>query len=157
MYYSCDWQSSCLSPLRGCNSVLHSISEDFNSISLDVHQTLHISIKFPWQIRFALFPFRSLLIGESLICFLFLPVLRCFNSRSLLSHHVAMMRTSCEAILHSEITRSMLACSYLALIAACHVLLRNLNQAIRLIAYKDLLCLILYSLSICQKCKHFWL
>jgi hypothetical protein len=134
MHYSCYWQSSCLSCLRGCNSLSRHFSEDFNSISLDVHQTLHISTLFQVQIRFALVPFRSLLIGESRFCFLFLPVLRCFNSRSSHSHHVTMMRTSCEAILHSEIARSKLACSYLALIAACHVLHRNLNQAIRLIA-----------------------
>ena len=30
--------------------------------------------------RFRLFPFRSPLLGESLICFLFLQVLRCFSS-----------------------------------------------------------------------------
>ena len=40
---------------------------------------------FRTKIRLALLPFRSLLLGESLVCFLFLPVLRCFNSRRYLS------------------------------------------------------------------------
>ena len=73
------------------------------------------------QIRFALFPFRSLLIRISLICFLFLPVLRCFNSRR-----------SFPSQDNSEILGSKLACSSPKLIAACHVLRQNQNQAIRL-------------------------
>lgn len=40
---------------------------------------------FRTKIRLALLPFRSLLLRESLICFLFLPVLRRFNSRRQLS------------------------------------------------------------------------
>lgn len=44
-------------------------------------------------IQFGLFPFRSLLLGESLTCFLFLFILRCFNSeRSQSSFDTGSMR-----------------------------------------------------------------
>jgi hypothetical protein len=75
------------------------------------------------EIRFALFPFRSLLLRESLIYFLLLPVLRCFNSQRILLSQG-----------NSEILGSKLACSSPKLIAACHVFHRNQNQAIHLTA-----------------------
>jgi hypothetical protein len=40
----------------------------------------HIPPKFPWKVRFGLFPFRSPLLRESRYWFLFLPLLRCFSS-----------------------------------------------------------------------------
>ena len=40
----------------------------------------YISRQFLGEIRFGLFPFRSLLVGESRVWFLFLPLLRCFRS-----------------------------------------------------------------------------
>jgi hypothetical protein len=62
-----------------------------------LHLTLHITLRSPttpikiafyW---FGLFRFRSPLLTKSLICFLFLRVLRCFNSpRSPHSHYVFM-------------------------------------------------------------------
>ncbi len=79
--------------------------------------------RFRKEIRFALGPFRSLLIGASLICFLLLPVLRCFNSRRISSSRN-----------NSEILGSKLACSSPKLIAACHVLRQYQNQAIHLTA-----------------------
>lgn len=84
-------------------------------------------------IQFALCPFRSLLMGTSLICFLFLPVLRCFNSQRVLPSRD-----------NSEISGSKLACSSPKLIAACHVLHQNQNQAIRLVA---LIVVSLYTLA----------
>src|SRR3989338_7438355 len=78
---------------------------------------------FPRKIQFALIPFRSLLVRESLIYFLFLPVLRCFNSRRTFPSQD-----------NSEILGSKLACNSPKLIAACHVFRQNQNQAIRLTA-----------------------
>ncbi len=63
-------------------------------------------------------------------CFLFLPVLRCFNSR----RNICL--SACKLFTDSEIPSSMLACSSLGLIAACHVLHHNLSQAIRPTAFK---------------------
>ena len=38
--------------------------------------------------RFGLLPFHSPLLGESLFCFLFFPVLRCFSSRTCLPYTI---------------------------------------------------------------------
>jgi hypothetical protein len=38
--------------------------------------------------RFGLFPVHSPLLGESLICFLFVPVIRCFSSRTYLPYTI---------------------------------------------------------------------
>ena len=85
---------------------------------------MSIFIVFFLVFTFALFPFRSLLLRESLIYFLFLPVLRCFNSRRCFSSRN-----------NSEISGSKPACGSPKLIAACHVLHQFQNQAIRLTAY----------------------
>ena len=80
----------------------------------------------PKQIRFGLFPVRSPLLGESLVCFLFLRVLRCFSSpgsplpdRSGKCHAFSM--TGCPIRIPADITD---ICSSPQLFAACHVLLR---------------------------------
>src|SRR3989344_3614548 len=77
--------------------------------------------RFRKEIQFALFPFRSLLIRESLFIFSSLPVLRCFNSRRIFASRR-----------NSEISGSKLACNSPELIAACHVFHQNQNQAIHL-------------------------
>jgi hypothetical protein len=83
------------------------------------------------KIRLAFYPFRSLLLRVSLICFLFLPLLRCFNSRRIPSLSRILFT---RGFSHSEIPGSNSACESPGLIAACHVLHRYLNQAIHLTA-----------------------
>ena len=73
--------------------------------------------------RFGLFPVRSPLLGESLTCFLFLEVLRCFSSLGL-PQHMLMTVLQTAGLSHSEISGSMVICTYPELIAAYHVLLR---------------------------------
>ena len=73
--------------------------------------------------RFGLFPVRSPLLGESLICFLFLRVLRCFSSPRLPPHQ-RMTGLQPAGLSHSEIRGSMVICTYPRLIAAYHVLHR---------------------------------
>ena len=75
--------------------------------------------------RFGLFPGRSPLLGESFSYFLFLGVLRCFSSPGsppVHLHRIAALQTA--GLSHSEIAGSRDICSYPALIAAYHVLLR---------------------------------
>ena len=72
---------------------------------------------------FGLFPVRSPLLGESLICFLFLQVLRCFSSLGLpLIAEMTVLQTA--GLSHSEISGSRVICTYPELIAAYHVLHR---------------------------------
>ena len=47
---------------------------------------------------FGLFPGRSPLLGESLICFLFLEVLRCFSSLGLPQHHADDRPSACRVV-----------------------------------------------------------
>ena len=75
--------------------------------------------------RFGLFPVRSPLLRESLSCFLFLGVLRCFSSPGLPPYicvRIAVLQTA--GLSHSEIPGSMVICTYPELIAAYHVLPR---------------------------------
>ena len=73
--------------------------------------------------RFGLRRFRSPLLALSLVCFLFLRVLRCFSSpgspRTWSGGGIAPA-----GLPHSEIRASMGICPYARLIAACHVLRR---------------------------------
>jgi hypothetical protein len=93
----------------------------------------HISIAFQRRIRFALLPFRSLLLGQSQL-FSFPIGTKMFQfPMSALSKSTVLFR---QYVSHLEIARSMFACNSLALIAACHVLHRSLSQAIRLTALK---------------------
>ena len=72
---------------------------------------------------FGLFPGRSPLLGESLTCFLFLRVLRCFSSpRS--PQHTLMTVLQTAGLSHSEIRGSKVICTSPRLIAAYHVLHR---------------------------------
>ena len=74
--------------------------------------------------RFGLFPGRSPLLGESLIYFLFLQVLRCFSSLRSPYRLAVMAVLQTAGLSHSEISGSMPICSYPKLIAAYHVLHR---------------------------------
>src|SRR5207244_11532833 len=78
--------------------------------------------------RFGLFRVRSPLLTESLICFLFLRVLRWFTSPSSLLPTYEFSGGSrnlpCEGLPHSEIPGSKPVCGSPRLIAACHVLHR---------------------------------
>src|SRR6185369_8652248 len=78
--------------------------------------------------KFRLFRVRSPLLTESLICFLFLRVLRWFTSPGLLLPAYEFSRGSLnlpsEGLPHSEIPGSKPVCGSPRLIAACHVLHR---------------------------------
>ena len=73
---------------------------------------------------FGLFPGRSPLLGESLVYFLFLQVLRCFSSLRLPLHLVQITGLQPAGLSHSEIHGSEVICTYPRLIAAYHVLHR---------------------------------
>ena len=93
---------------------------------------LHIPLKFPWEVRFGLFPFRSPLLRESRYWFLFLPLLRCFSSggsRSLVGAPQTALAV-CNKKSHSGIHGSTPACGYPWLIAACHALLQHSSLVI---------------------------
>ena len=75
------------------------------------------------QSWFGLFPVRSPLLGESLIYFLFLQVLRCFSSLRLLYHKIVTVLQT-DGLSHSEILGLKVICTYPRLIAAYHVLHR---------------------------------
>ena len=82
----------------------------------------------PKPSRFGLFRVRSPLLTESLICFLFLRVLRWFTSPGLLLPAYAFsggsLNLPSEGLPHSEIPGSKPVCGSPRLIAACHVLHR---------------------------------
>ena len=82
----------------------------------------------PKPSRFGLFRVRSPLLTESLICFLFLRVLRWFTSPGLLLPAYEFSRGSSDltrkGLPHSEIPGSKPVCGSPRLIAACHVLHR---------------------------------
>ena len=82
----------------------------------------------PKPSRFGLFRVRSPLLTESLICFLFLRVLRWFTSPGLLLPAYEFSGGSSDltrkGLPHSEIPGSKPVCSSPGLIAACHVLHR---------------------------------
>ena len=73
--------------------------------------------------RFGLFPGRSPLLGESLIYFLFLRVLRCFSSPRL-PQTTLMPCLQHGGLSHSEIRGSGVTCTSPRLFAAYHVLHR---------------------------------
>ena len=82
----------------------------------------------PKPSRFGLFRVRSPLLTESLICFLFLRVLRWFTSPGSLPPAYEFSGGSCnlpcKGLPHSEIPGSKPVCGSPRLIAACHVLHR---------------------------------
>ena len=63
------------------------------------------------QSWFGLFPVRSPLLGESLVYFLFLQVLRCFSSLRSPPYFVRMTGLQPDGLSHSEITGSRDICS----------------------------------------------
>ena len=73
---------------------------------------------------FGLFPGRSPLLGESLVYFLFLKVLRCFSSLGSPPDLVRMTVLQTAGLSHSEILGSKVICTLPRLIAAYHVLRR---------------------------------
>ena len=91
---------------------------------------LHISCKFPYKIRFGLFPFRSLLVGESHLVS-FPPPTEMFQFRGfpLLSERREFRRTRSEKS-HSGIPGSIAACAYPERFAACRALLRRSSRTI---------------------------
>ena len=75
--------------------------------------------------RFGLFPGRSPLLGESLVYFLFLKVLRCFSSLgSPHCNRAVIAALQAAGLSHSEIPGSQVICTSPGLIAAYHVLHR---------------------------------
>ena len=74
--------------------------------------------------RFGLFPGRSPLLGESLIYFLFLEVLRCFSSLRWPPQLMWMNVVKTYGLSHSETRGSMVICTYPQIIAAYRVLHR---------------------------------
>ena len=76
------------------------------------------------RLRFGLFPVRSPLLGESLVYFLFLEVLRCFSSLGWLRHRVPVSGLQPPRLSHSEILGLKVICTFPRLIAAYHVLHR---------------------------------
>ena len=78
----------------------------------------------PRRRRFGLFPVRSPLLGESLVYFLFLQVLRCFSSLRSPPQNKRIDGLQPPGLSHSEIRGSQVICTFPRLIAAYHVLRR---------------------------------
>ena len=75
--------------------------------------------------RFGLVPVRSPLLGESLSCFLFLQVLRCFSSlRSPPQSYMRVTVLQTAGLPHSDTRGSRAACASPRIFAACRVLRR---------------------------------
>ena len=68
-------------------------------------------------------PFARHYLGNH-VCFLFLPVLRCFSSRGSPPDTVGMTGLQPAGLPHSDIPESKVACTSSGLFAACHVFLR---------------------------------
>ena len=105
--------------------VCHPLWRQFPLSSPHVHSTTTRSynpIVALLPLWFGLFPVRSPLLGESFIYFLFLEVLRCFSS---LGWRLTVARQGrSPGLSHSEISGSMVICTYPELVAAYHVLHR---------------------------------
>jgi hypothetical protein len=105
-------------------STIHSVC---NSAALRPNRPYNPKEQALW---FGLFRVRSPLLAESLICFLFLQVLRWFTSLRCLPHpyvfRMGFFGMNRRGFPHSEIPGSKPACGSPGLIAACHVLHRLL-------------------------------
>ena len=118
--------------LRGCHPLWRHFPESSARLVLDDFPACAVlrptTPREPKPSRFGLFRVRSPLLTESLICFLFLRVLRWFTSPGLLLPAYAFSRGSLnlpsEGLPHSEIPGSKPVCGSPRLIAACHVLHR---------------------------------
>ncbi len=118
--------------LRGCHPLWRHFPESSARLVLDDFPACAVlrptTPREPKPSRFGLFRVRSPLLTESLICFLFLRVLRWFTSPgSLRPAYVFSGRSSGmtrKGLPHSEIPGSKPVCGSPGLIAACHVLHR---------------------------------
>ena len=118
--------------LRGCHPLRRSFPGPLARLVLDDFLACAVlrptTPREPKPSRFGLFRVRSPLLTESLICFLFLRVLRWFTSPGLPLPAYEFSRGSrnlpCEGLPHSEIPGSKPVCGSPGLIAACHVLHR---------------------------------
>ncbi len=118
--------------LRGCHPLRRSFPGPSARLVLDDFPACAVlrptTPREPKPSRFGLFRVRSPLLTESLICFLFLRVLRWFTSPGLLLPAYEFSRGSSDltrkGLPHSEIPGSKPVCGSPRLIAACHVLHR---------------------------------
>jgi len=118
--------------LRGCHPLRRSFPGPLARLVLDDFPACAVlrptTPREPKPSRFGLFRVRSPLLTESLICFLFLRVLRWFTSPGLLLPAYEFSRGSSDltrkGLPHSEIPGSKPVCGSPRLIAACHVLHR---------------------------------
>ena len=118
--------------LRGCHPLRRSFPGPSTRLVLDNFPACAVlrptTPREPKPSRFGLFRVRSPLLTESLICFLFLRVLRWFTSPGSLLPAYEFSRGSLdmtpEGLPHSEIPGSVPVCGSPGLIAACHVLHR---------------------------------
>ncbi len=109
--------------IRGYHPLWHSFPGDSPHTQCTTARSYNPNDALP-QRWFGLFPGRSPLLGESLIYFLFLGVLRCFSSPGS-PHRLAVIPAYCAGGLsHSEIRGSRVICTLPRLIAAYHVLRR---------------------------------
>ena len=93
-------QASSLFRLRGS----HPVSPDFPFRSSIMSSCSFSTVLQPRSLdRFGLLPFRSPLLRESFLYFLFLQVLRCFSSPRLPRHKPALMRNTPSRVLGSPI------------------------------------------------------
>ena len=96
----------------------------------------YISHTFQHGIRFGLFPFRSLLIGESRVWFLFLPLLRCFRSGGSRSVKELMTpKSHMRSLIRVSLVLRLLAPTQGG-IAACRALLQLSSRAILQTAWR---------------------
>ena len=110
--------------LRACHPLWINFPDDSSHDSSTTAWSYYPAYALP-HIRFGLFPVRSPLLGESLVYFLFLGVLRCFSSPRLPLYPVVKITSlQLAGLSHSEIPGSKVICTYPRLIAAYHVLLR---------------------------------
>ena len=121
-------KSDISTPLTGLSPSKASHSREllFVDLATDLH---HISCSLSKVDSVCPIPFSLAAIRGITFCFLFLPVLRCFNSRRRFSSQNSLARK----LSNSEISGSKTACVSPELIAACHVLLQSSNQAIHLL------------------------
>ena len=92
----------------------HRLWCDFPNTSTRHHNTIARSYNPAGALRrqrFGLFPGRSPLLGESLVYFLFLQVLRCFSSLRLPPYLVRMTALQAARLSHSEIPGSKVICT----------------------------------------------
>ena len=110
---------SFLLPIRGYHPLRHYFSEDFKSQKRSKRWSYNTTFLLHYCNRFGLpFSVFTRCYSQNPNWFLFLRVLRRFNSPRCFSSRSTMVKS------HSEILGSKAACAYPKLIAACHVLLQ---------------------------------